>query len=719
MKPSTAWLNQSVKALRNQLGKSNNPYLQSHKLNPVAWQEWGRDALDLAVKENKPIFLSIGYHTCHWCHVMNDESFSNEKIAKILNKDFVPIKVDREERPDIDAVYMMYLQASTGHGGWPLNVFLVPGSLDPIYGGTYFAGPDTSSSHGKRSLKFEDILKRVSTVWTEENEACRTSAKSIADKLGDLVRSQSNANGPESLPIDQMLKDTNEYFLNHFDSYYGGYSSAPKFPCPHNISFLLKYAERLPKSEEITNSALFTLQKIGQGGIKDQIGHGFSRYSVSEDWNVPHFEKMIYDQALLLHAYLDAIVYGKGSEVGVEYARDIIEFLKSGSLVDGLSGAFFSGQDADSLNPITGENSEGAYYVWRYDEFFQALSEPLGRMNADICAMYWNVQEQGNVDSQYDIQGELANYNVLSQGDIDVVAQAFGKKPQQVLELVQKSKPILREYRDKNRAVPVVDSKLLSGWNGLAIGALARGGLILGDVSATQAAERATQHILSECWNGSRLLRVVGSTTPGMVDDYGYMIWGLLELYEATGKTEYLEHAVGLQSCQLDLFWDEAHGGFFTSSKDDSTKLMFRPKSAFDAAEPSANGVSVRNLVRLYSITGTKDYAERAQKTLRCYGEDISAQPFGYCGLVGQAMAIDSIASYIVVGGTPDQGRQRVAELAKTTTDADKTIVHVNEASIKYLSLFDHVYEELFTKHKDDATPTVMKCKDMSCQLVN
>ncbi|CAN6652062.1 hypothetical protein TRVA0_025S01684 [Trichomonascus vanleenenianus] len=705
--------------LENRLASASSPYLRAHQTNPVAWQQWTEETLQRATKEQKPVFLSIGYHTCHWCHVMNKESFSDQRIADILNKNFIPIKVDREERPDVDAVYMMFLQATTGQGGWPLNVFLVPDTLEPIFGGTYWAGPQVAKEH-QRGAFFEDVLKGVQEVWQNDRDKCRKSASSIADQLRQLVKAQSE---PESAEFTHgLLEDVAEHFTTTFDPVNGGFAHAPKFAMAHNLSFFLKFHKRFKDKEALAHKAAFTLLKMGQGGIKDQIGHGFSRYSVTEDWNLPHFEKMLYDQALLLEAYLDAFLADKARNGFAEYyAADIVQFLRTG-LLSSPTGGFFSAVDADSVN-ASGHHSEGAYYVWTAKELNDVIKHNTSKFGvADMAAMFWGVHDKGNVDAQFDVHHELVLQNVLHEAStVAEVAKAFGKPESEVVEAIDNARKWLLAYREQNRTPPEVDNKIVTAWNGLAIGALARAGTVLQDSEALDAAVKAAQFIRENCYDSKTksLRRIAGANTNGMNEDYAYLIQGLLNLYEATFDTEYLGWARDLQDTQVRLFWDSQSGGFFSVEEENATELIFRPKVGFDSAEPSPNGVSATNLFRLFSMLGDMKYEIKAQGVLNCYGKDLAAQPFGYLSMMGPVLAeLDGMGSLILVGDE-SKGGSEINELIRSNPMPNITIVQLNPQSIEFFKgLENTVYEGLFKQHGDGPLQAFL-CKDRACRLFN
>lgn len=659
---------------------------------------------------------------------MNKESFANEDIAQVLNKNFIPIKVDKEERPDIDAVYMMYLQASTGQGGWPLNVFLTPDTLEPFYGGTYWSGPTQAGDKMSSSVaKFETVLESVTQVWRTDNEKCRTSAQTIGSRLRDLVKAQSQ--GESTTFTSAIYDDVYDHFKSNYDKVHGGFMHAPKFPFAHNLSFLLKYYTYFGDSnngKELAEMAATTLEKIGKGGIKDQIGHGFARYSVTEDWNLPHFEKMLYDQPLLLNAYVDAYLYNP-SEFAKYYANDIVEYLTTD--LSSPEGGFYSAQDADSINS-DGEHVEGAYYVWKYNEFYNVLRQKNHKeLDIDMAAMYWNVREYGNVDKQYDIQNELNLQNVLSENNVtmDEVARTFGKNVQQVKDVIESCRKDLREYREKYRQKPEIDTKIITSWNGLAIGALAKAGIVLDNEQYILRARQAADFLLNNSYNPETqtLRRVYKSSTNGMNDDYAYLISGLLDLYESTFDTKYLDWAQKLQDTQLRLFWDGENGGFFAVELENAADLIFRPKNGFDGAEPSTNGVSAMNLYRLSSFFYidspdnhkiTKNYKKAAEKILDCYGQDLAAQPFGYCTMLGAVIArMNSMQNMVILTSNADVSKVHKQLVGLRSKWPNSTIVLLNEDSIKF---FEDVgaYKQMYEAYKQGAGETkVMVCNDREC----
>jgi uncharacterized protein YyaL (SSP411 family) len=505
------------------------------------------------------------------CHVMEKESFMSTEVASILNASFIPIKVDREERPDIDDVYMNYVQATTGSGGWPLNVFLTP-DLEPVFGGTYWAGPhSTSPSHigGDGPIGFVEILEKLRDVWRTQQARCLDSAKEITRQLREFAEEgthlqQGDPEGDEDLEVE-LLEEAFQHFASRYDRVNGGFGHSPKFPTPANLSFLLRLGMYPSSVSDIvgqdecaraTTMAVNTLLKIARGGIRDHIGNGFARYSVTADWGLPHFEKMLYDQAQLLDNYVDAFHLTHEPELlGAVY--DLVSYLTSPP-IQSPTGGFHSSEDADSLpTPNDTEKREGAFYVWTLKEFKQIL----GQRNAGVCARHWGVLGDGNVPPENDPHDEFMNQNVLSiQVTPSKLAKEFGLSEEEVIKIIKSGRQRLREYRDKTRGRPDLDDKIIVAWNGLTIGALAKASILLEDIDKSkasqcrEAASQAVTFIKENLFDAStgQLWRIYrdGSrgATPGFADDYAYLTGGLLSLYEATFDDSYLQFAEQLQS---------------------------------------------------------------------------------------------------------------------------------------------------------------------------
>ncbi|KAJ4289708.1 hypothetical protein N0V90_011037 [Kalmusia sp. IMI 367209] len=643
--------------LVNRLNESRSPYVRAHMNNPVAWQMWGPEALELAKKSDRLIFISIGYAACHWCHVMERESFENAEVAAILNQSFIPIKIDREERPDVDPV----------PGGWPLNVFITP-DLEPIFGGTYWPGPGSTMAMGDH-LGFVGILEKIRDVWKNQRQRCLESAKDVTAQLREFAEdgSISRKEGADQDGLDlDLLEEAYEHFASKYDPKYAGFGAAPKFPTPTNLSFLLKLSQ-YPKAvadvvgaKECTKAkdmVLATLSAMNKGGIHDQIGNGFARYSVTRDWSLPHFEKMLYDQSQLLPIYLDAYLLTRNPE-HLAAVHDIATYLTNPPMQSN-SGGFFSAEDADSLyRPTDKEKREGAFYVWTLKEF-QTI---LGDRDADILAKYYSVKDEGNVSPEHDAHDELINQNVLAISSTPAdLAKEFALSTDEIENVLAEGRKKLLAHRDKERPRPALDDKIVVSWNGLAIGALARTAASLSLSSASQskaylaAAEKAAVFIKKELYNAdSRTLLRVYREGPGAVqgfaDDYAYLISGLIDLYEATFNDSYLEWADALQISQIDLFWDKQHLGFF-STPEGQKDLIMRLKDGMDNAEPGTNGVSARNLDRLGALLEDDAYVKRARETTSAFEAEIMQHPFLFPGMMDSVVASKFGIRHAVITG--------------------------------------------------------------------
>ena len=596
----------------NRLAFEHSPYLLQHKDNPVEWRPWGDEAFDLARREEKPIFLSIGYSTCHWCHVMEHESFENREIADVLNRHFVSIKVDREERPDVDRVYMTFVQVTTGSGGWPMSVWLTP-SLQPFYGGTYFP---PSSKWGKPG--FVDVLEEIARVWREERDKVEQSAASITERL----RSLRSHGGREPVPAAAVLERATEEFAVAFDRRRGGFGSAPKFPRPSELLFLLREHARTGASEP-RDMVLVTLRAMALGGMRDHLGGGFHRYSVDAEWRVPHFEKMLYDQAQLVLAYVEAAQL-TGDPFYAEVAIDTLDYVRA-DLTD-PGGGFLSAEDADSVPPEQAgaphpstplgagpHKMEGAFYIWRENE----IREVLGA-DADVFIARYGVRPDGN--APFDPQAEFTHKNLLyTARPLEDIAEATGRSVGEVESLLQRSREALRARRSI-RPRPHLDDKVLTAWNGLMIAAFARAARVLDDGARfLNDARRAAEFVRSKLWSPAtgvllRRYRKGEAGVDGYAEDYAYLIFGLLELFQADGDPQWLEWALVMQDRQNALFWDPIEGGWFSTTGQDASVLL-RLKEDYDGAEPAVSSIGVLNLMTIAHLgpepnaqsPGTKD----------------------------------------------------------------------------------------------------------------
>jgi len=571
----------------NRLAREKSPYLLQHQHNPVDWYPWGEEAFARARKENKPIFLSIGYSTCHWCHVMERESFENRATADYLNAHFVCIKVDREERPDVDKIYMTAVQAMTGQGGWPLNCFLTA-DLKPFYGGTYFP---PENMHGRAS--FIQVLRQIAGLWDTRREHILETATDFHKRLETYA-----AREPGDLTLSpDLLAGAAILFKREYDPHFGGFGAAPKFPRPSQPAFLLRYGTRTGDHEAV-RMVLHTCERMAAGGMYDQLGGGFARYSVDEQWLVPHFEKMLYDNAQLTNLYLDAfLVSGEARHAAT--ARGILQYILR-DMTD-AGGGFYSAEDADS------EGKEGKFYCWTKSE----LSQLLTTEEFKVAIRYFGVTEGGNFVDHSD-PNPLPNQNVLSVADPDL-------SPAQQETLASAR---AKMFQNRSRRVrPHLDDKVLASWNGMMLGALARAYAVLGQESYRAAAERNLAFLRGKLWDEKQKTlyhrwRQGERDSVQLLAGYSNLGAGVLDLYEATLEPAHLEFAIVLADAMLAKFYDATHGGFYDSAAG-PRELILRCKDDYDGAEPSGNSVAVLALLRLAAMTGRKDYAAAAEKTLR------------------------------------------------------------------------------------------------------
>jgi hypothetical protein len=588
----------------NRLAHEKSPYLLQHAHNPVDWYAWGPEAFDKARAEDKPIFLSIGYSTCHWCHVMERESFENEDIARILNRYFVPVKVDREERPDVDRIYMLFVQASTGSGGWPMSVWLTP-ERKPFFGGTYFP-PD--NRYGRPG--FGAILQSLAHAWKEDRARVEQSGAQVLEQL--KRHSDLSAGGGE---IGQDVLDSAYYaFRRAFDPRLGGFGGAPKFPRPSVLNFLLRYYADAHQ-EEALDMVLLTLREMAKGGMHDQLGGGFHRYSVDERWFVPHFEKMLYDQAQLAVSYLEAFQITR-EPLYADVARDIFEYVLRD--LAHPEGGFYSAEDADSAVDAAKptEKHEGAFYVWSHSE----LVEALGPSDAAAFSNRYGVEERGNVHE--DPHGEFDGVNILY--DAGTQANPIEAPPG---SLANSREKLLRLRSARPR--PHLDDKILAAWNGMMISAFAKGAQILGEPRYEAAARRALDFLRRNLWREPesillRRYRDGDAAIEGFLDDYAFLALALLDMYETSFQASDLAWAGQLAQRAMELFEDSQSGGFF-STPAQQADLVLRLKDDYDGAEPSGNSGLVLALLRLARVTGREEFERGARRALEAFGPRLQA----------------------------------------------------------------------------------------------
>ena len=605
----------------NKLATEQSPYLLQHAGNPVDWYPWGEDAFTRARAEDKPIFLSIGYSTCHWCHVMERESFESGEIAGILNEKFISIKVDREERPDVDRVYMTFVQATTGSGGWPMSVWLTP-DLAPFYGGTYYP---PAAQWGRPG--FREVLLEIARAWKDERANVVESAQRITERLREFAGT-ADESLERVMPGEDAVISTAKQFAQTFDRRRGGFGDAPKFPRPSELLFLLREHARAGDSDA-RDIVLMTLRAMALGGMRDHIGGGFHRYSVDGNWRVPHFEKMLYDQAQLVLAYLEGAQVS-GDHFYAQIAEDTLQYVAREMTDPG--GGFYSAEDADSLpsafakatadKPPTDaadepqHKSEGAFYIWGLDEIREILGD-----DSKAFELRYGILPDGN--APFDPQNEFTGKNLLytAKGIVDI-AKELDQEPAKVADALMQARVRLFQRR-AGRPRPHLDDKVLTGWNGLMIAAFARGARIAGPAYYGPA-RRAAAFIRSTMWDAERkvlLRRYRGGNAAidGYAEDYAYLIFGLLELFTVRGEAEWLEWAIELQRRQDDLFWDDSSGGWFSTTGQDPTVLV-RMKEDYDGAEPSPSAVGAHNLLTLAHLTSESAYRDRAQDVFRAFG---------------------------------------------------------------------------------------------------
>ena len=580
----------------NSLIHETSPYLLQHANNPVKWYSWNENALKKARDENKPIFLSVGYSSCHWCHVMAHESFENEEIANIMNENFINIKVDREERPDIDDIYQKTCQIATGQGGWPLSVFLTP-DQKPFYVGTYFPSLDSYGRPG-----FGSILRQLSQAWHEKPQDIQKAAENFLDKLQKTEQITTPTKLEKSI-LDEAAMN----LIQIGDPIFGGFGSAPKFPNSANLSFLLRYY-KISGISQFKEFALKTLTKMGRGGIFDQIGGGFHRYSTDTRWLVPHFEKMLYDNALVPMAYVEAFQLTKDP-----FYLDIIKKTLNYVLKEMTSkeGGFFSAQDADS------EGEEGKYYVWKKNE----IKEILGK-DADIFCLYYDVTDGGNFEGT----------NILCNNiNLSSVAFKFGISEEQVKTILEQSTQKLLETRAK-RIPPGLDDKILTSWNSLMISAFAKGYRISNEKKYLATAENCIKFIHDKLLKNDQLLRTYKNglaKIPGYLEDYAFFVNSLLDVFEIKPDSEYLELAKTLSKYLIEHFWDSKQNCFFMTA-DNHESLIIRPKSNHDLSLPSGNSVAANALLRLYHLTQEKEFLDISTKIMESQAVMAAENPFGF-----------------------------------------------------------------------------------------
>jgi uncharacterized protein len=659
----------------NRLAQEKSPYLLQHAHNPVDWFPWGEEAFEKAARENKPLFLSIGYSTCHWCHVMERESFENAEIARVLNENFVSIKVDREERPDIDRIYMLFVQASTGSGGWPMSVWLTP-DRKPFFGGTYFP-PD--NRYGRPG--FHMILERLAQSWRDDRARIEHSGAQVMEQL----RQYSAVEPGHATAGRGALDSAFLGFRRMFDPRLGGFGQAPKFPRPSIHNFLVRYYAET-RNQEALDMVLLTLREMAKGGMNDQLGGGFHRYSVDDHWFVSHFEKMLYDQAQLAVSYVEAFQITR-DEHYASTARDIFTYV----LRDMTSpeGGFYSAEDADSvIDPAhPDEKGEGAFYIWSAEEIRIALGE---KDAAELCE-YFGVRDGGNVEQ--DPQGEFAGRNILYRAQRTEPAS------------LANSKRKLLEIRS-TRPRPLRDDKVLAAWNGLMISAFAKGAQILVEPLYAQAARAAADFLRRHLWDDSRKIllrrhREGESAIDGFLDDYAFMGLALLDLYEAAFEPAHFAWAVELAERAIALFEDAEGGGFFSTSGEG---LVLRLKDDYDGAEPSGNSGMALLLLRLARMTGRADFLRSAERALQAFSSRLEDAGTGVPQmLVAHAFSLAKPREIVLAGPANDAGMRDMLSTIRRRFLPSAVVMRAQQAGREMPAV--------------GGLPTAYVCENFACQL--
>jgi len=697
----------------NRLAGEKSPYLLQHAHNPVDWFPWGEEAFAKARAEDKPIFLSIGYSTCHWCHVMEHESFESTAIAAFLAEHFVSIKVDREERPDVDQVYMTFVQATTGHGGWPMSVWLTP-ELRPFLGGTYFPPTDLPGRPG-----FITVLRRIADLWKTERSQVEDKAHSLLTALREAENEAAKEGaGEEAWQPHPTLQIALGQYTRMFDPEQGGFGGAPKFPRPVNLEFLLYLSARKDFSsggEAALGMALHTLRKMADGGMYDHLGGGFHRYSVDADWHVPHFEKMLYDQAQLASVYLTAYQI-TGDDFFAEVVRDTLKYV--GRDLAGRQGGFFCAEDADSLPP--GDETrkrEGAFYVWSEAE----LNEVLGAERAKEFGAVYGVRPEGNVPVGADPHGELDGANVLIQrvGPTEA-AKRFGRTSEEMATRLGADRAALRARRE-TRPRPHLDDKILSAWNGLMIGAFARAGRVLQDDGFLRAAQKAATFLRENLFDSAtgelrRSYREGHSAIPGFAADYAFLIHGLLDLYVADFNLNWVRWARQLQDT-LDLhFWDQLRGGYYSTSDRDPA-ILLRMKEDYDGAEPTPTSVAVLNLWRFGQIYHNDVLLSHARRAVQAFAPRMQAQPFGLPLLLVGGALVETPPVHLILHGADPLDPALAALLDETRRVHLPQLVVIRIADREARDYFAPRHSVIDHLPETPEQATAYLCEDFACRL--
>ena len=676
---------ESIKS--NRLIKETSPYLLQHAHNPVDWFPWSEEAFELAKKLDKPIFLSIGYSTCHWCHVMENESFENEEIAKLMNESFINIKVDREARPDIDNIYMTVCQMLTGSGGWPLTIIMTP-DKKPFFAGTYFP---PKSMFGR--LGMIELIPKIDSVWKNDRE-------SINENSENIINALKNASSPTTQGSfnKKIFDDAFDEFENLYDKKYGGFGNSPKFPSPHQLKFLIRYAKDNNDRfalEMVEN----TLTKMSLGGINDHIGKGFHRYSTDKQWLVPHFEKMLYDQANLISAYSELYSITK-NEKYKDIARDIIDYITRELLSD--DGVFYSAEDADS------EGIEGKFYVWTKEEIEKILGN-----DAELYCKIYNIYSNGNYKEE--VAGHGAGGNIIYLKDsLTNIAKEVAKNKEDILKILNQSNLKLFKEREK-RIHPFKDKKVMVDWNSLVISSLCDYAKATNDLSFLKIAIKCENYISNKCMNNNKISHLVNNKSfnqEGFLDDYAFYIKSLLDLYQLTYRNEYLVKAIDLTNSTIQLFYSETKNAFYFTHSDNNDVLV-RKIEFYDGANPSGNSIMLMNLLVLNKITANETYQNIANKMLDSFYTLVKKSPTSFSQfLIAAQFAYGNDYEIVIVGEKSERNIQKVNKLINNEFNPNITTIWKEDDNDKINNIAN--YTKMM--YQIDNKLTIYVCKNYSCE---
>jgi uncharacterized protein YyaL (SSP411 family) len=688
---------------KNHLAQSRSPYLLQHVANPVDWHEWGETAFHIAKERDMPIFLSVGYSTCHWCHVMAHESFENEAIASKMNSHFVNIKVDREERPDVDRIYMAFVQSLTGGGGWPMSVWLTP-DLKPFYGGTYFP---PQNRYGR--IGFSELIDKIGALWREK----RADLSEQSNKYVNTLTESSIPDHPKEAGLTMEAADRClEELDQQFDDRWGGFGAAPKFPMPSYLSFLLERVDFGEQSEEERKLLGITLDRMAEGGIRDFIVGGFHRYSVDRYWHVPHFEKMLYDQGQLATVYADSSrLLGRMDDLAT--ASEIVSYV--GERLAAPEGGIYSAEDADS--PLPGnptKSGEGAFYVWKAGELKGALDEK----SFSVFSAAFGIRSEGNTKPESDPHGDFRGYNVLMRSmSNDEVAQSLSLEKDEVAQIVRDSLILLKSIRSQ-RPRPHLDDKVLAGWNAYMISGACKTYQSGGDASTLSLATAAGEFVYSRLFDEPtstlyRAFRIERGDTPAFAEDYASSVIAFVDLYESTGDEMWLIRAERFAESLIEAFWDEKGHGFFATPIGDES-LIARLKDDYDGAEPSANSLAAIALLKLGSLLGDERYDEYARKTIEAFRYQWSNTPRAMALMLVAQMRTQRPAQQIVVVGDRDSDcfkAFREAIFAKRKRHS--VLLYLGKKS-DWIATRNMRLSEF---ERNDEGPAVYLCENYTCRL--